>query len=49
MRILSTPFAFLMVTVLSAQVVDRGPYLQTPTDNSIIVMWRTDVNTPTTI
>lgn len=49
MRLLFTPFAFLLVTLLSAQVVNRGPYLQTPTDNSIIVMWRTDVNTPTTV
>ena len=28
-----------------AQTATRGPYLQTPTDNSIIIMWRTDVAT----
>jgi acid phosphatase type 7 len=40
---------FLISTALSAQVVNRGPYLQTPTHQSIIVMWRTDVNTGTTV
>jgi hypothetical protein len=49
MRHLFTPFTFLLSTALFAQVVTRGPYLQTPTDNSIIVMWRTDANTPTTV
>ncbi len=28
-----------------AQSVIRGPYLQSPTDNSIVIKWRTDVNT----
>jgi hypothetical protein len=32
---------------LNAQTVVRGPYLQTPTDESIIVMWRTSDNTAT--
>lgn len=41
--------AMLAVAPSFAQVVNRGPYLQTPTDNSIIVMWRTDVNTATTV
>lgn len=36
-------------TALTAQELVRGPYLQTPTDNSIVVMWRTDVVTTTTL
>ena len=41
-------FLVLLVLVVPftwAQSVDRGPYLQTQTDNSVIVRWRT--NTPT--
>lgn len=34
---------------IHAQSVTRGPYLQLPTHQSIIVMWRTDVNTPGTV
>ena len=38
--------AFLGNTFLHmAQSVIRGPYLQSPTDNSIVIKWRTDVNT----
>lgn len=49
MRLLTLLSIVLLTTVLHAQFVNRGPYLQTPTDNSIIVMWRTDVNTGTTL
>lgn len=49
MRHLTLYPAILLFTALHAQFVNRGPYLQTPTDNSIIVMWRTDLNTGTTI
>lgn len=41
-------FFFLFTCIsgeLFAQTVVRGPYLQTPTDRSIIVMWRTSSNT----
>jgi hypothetical protein len=39
-------FALLLLPVLSvAQTVVRGPYLQSPTPNSIIVKWRTDIAT----
>ena len=38
--------AFLICgTVLSGQVVVRGPYLQKSTPNNIVVRWRTDVPT----
>lgn len=43
--------ALLLLLVISmaptvwAQSITRGPYLQTQTDNSIIVRWRTDVAT----
>lgn len=33
--------AILYFSTLSAQVIIRGPYLQTPTHESIIIMWRT--------
>ncbi|MBC7865038.1 MAG: metallophosphoesterase [Bacteroidia bacterium] len=38
-----TFFAFLFCLTFNfiAQTVTRGPYMQMPTDNSIIVMWRT--------
>lgn len=36
------------ITLISfSQSVIRGPYLQSPTDNSIVVMWRTDQPTDT--
>jgi acid phosphatase type 7 len=36
---------FLVATFIAfAQTVTRGPYLQTPTSNSIIVMWNTSAN-----
>ncbi len=43
--------AFLLLTASTtyAQSVVRGPYLQTPTDESIIVMWRTDLLTATSL
>ena len=37
---------FLLVSLgVQAQTVTRGPYLQFPTDQSIIVRWRTDIPT----
>jgi hypothetical protein len=37
---------FLLITTsASAQVIDRGPWLQTGTPNSIVVRWRTDIDT----
>ncbi|MEZ4916138.1 MAG: metallophosphoesterase [Chitinophagales bacterium] len=43
-------FLFICLShLLSAQTVDRGPYLQSPNHNSIIVMWRTTTNTSTKI
>jgi 3',5'-cyclic AMP phosphodiesterase CpdA len=49
MRLITLCTTILCTSLLPAQSVVRGPYLQTPTDNSIIVMWRTDVNTGTTL
>lgn len=34
-----------VLTQISAQTILRGPYLQTPNENSIIIKWRTDVAT----
>lgn len=43
-------FVLLALPVLSlAQTVTRGPYLQSPTPNSVIVRWRTDVPTDSTV
>lgn len=39
----------ILFSNLSAQVITRGPYLQTPTSTEIIVIWRTDVSTTSTI
>lgn len=36
-------------TALFAQSIVRGPYMQTPTENSIIIKWRTDVATDTKV
>lgn len=41
-------FCFTSIIAFS-QTVIRGPYMQTPTENSIIIMWRTDVNTSTKV
>jgi len=41
--------SILLSNNVFAQTVTRGPYLQTPTDSSIIVMWRTNVNTNTKV
>ncbi len=48
--------AFLIVFLFSffckyiaAQVIIRGPYLQQPTTNSMVVRWRTDIPTATKI
>jgi 3',5'-cyclic AMP phosphodiesterase CpdA len=49
MRLITLCTTLLCSTLLPAQSVVRGPYLQTPTDNSIIVMWRTDVSIGTTL
>ena len=38
-------FLVLMASSAWGQSVTRGPYLQTQTDNSIIVRWRTDIDT----
>lgn len=43
-------FLFISLSqLLLAQTVDRGPYLQSPNHNSIIVMWRTTTNTSTKV
>lgn len=49
MRLLPASAALLTGIVCHAQTVVRGPYLQTPTDGSIIVMWRTDQETSTSL
>lgn len=43
--------ALLVLSMLtaSAQVVVRGPYLQSPTHNSVILMWRTDAASATRV
>ena len=33
---------FLMATILFAQTVERGPYLQIPTPTSMTIKWNTD-------
>lgn len=40
---------FISMSQVVAQTVQRGPYLQMPTHQSIKVMWRTDVNTNTKV
>ena len=40
-------FIFLCNIQLFAQSITRGPYLQQPTDNSITLMWRTNIATDT--
>lgn len=40
---------FLLYLPLSAQSVVRGPYMQSPTHNSIKVMWRTDIPSYSTV
>lgn len=49
MRILHLAMFLAVACGLHAQSVTRGPYLQLPTHQSIVVMWRTDVNTPGTV
>ncbi len=41
-------FLFSSFSVYAQQVI-RGPYLQTPTENSMIVMWRSNVATNSTV
>lgn len=36
--------AFLFGSSVFAQTVIRGPYLQSPTENTIVIKWRTDVS-----
>ena len=36
--------AFLFSNTVFAQNVIRGPYLQSPTENTIVIKWRTDVS-----
>ena len=36
--------AFLFGSTVFAQTVIRGPYLQSPTENTIVIKWRTDVS-----
>lgn len=36
-------------TTTNAQLVTRGPYLQFPTSESMKVMWRTDISTPSRV
>ncbi len=46
------PILFLFIAsfgFLNAQSVLRGPYMQSPNHNSIIMMWRTDINTDTKV
>lgn len=38
-------FSLFIIYYSNSQVVIRGPYLQTPTESSIIIKWRTDVPT----
>lgn len=42
-------FTLLLFFCSNSQVITRGPYLQTPTENSIIIKWRTDVPTTTRV
>ena len=42
MRYILSTLLVLLATVSFAQQVIRGPYLQSPTDSSIVIMWRTD-------
>ena len=49
MRVVASLFVVLAAGTLAAQTVVRGPYLQTPTHESIIVMWRTSTQTGTSL
>lgn len=44
-------FFVLVLSIISvySQTVTRGPYMQSPNHESIIVMWRTDTNTDTKV
>lgn len=42
-------FLIIVSTSLKSQSVIRGPYMQTPTHNSIIFKWRTNQNTSTKV
>jgi acid phosphatase type 7 len=48
MRILLIVFTLVSLQSFAQNVV-RGPYLQTPLDDGIIVMWRSNVNTNSTV
>src|SRR5437867_5312001 len=55
-RILAVSFRGLLVVLgiactsaLSAATVTRGPYLQTGTPNSVVVRWRTDSATDSSV
>lgn len=45
MKILLPILCVFLTFLISAQTITRGPYMQTPTENSIIIKWRTDVPT----
>lgn len=44
-RVIYTTIFLSFLFVVNAQYLTRGPYLQSPTENSIVLKWRTDVNT----
>ena len=46
---LLTVVCILFATSALAQTVTRGPYLQQQDDDSIIVRWRTDIDTETVV
>ncbi len=42
--------AFCFITTIGfSQTIIRGPYLQSPTETTITIMWRTDVPTNSTV
>ncbi|HNR18929.1 MAG TPA: metallophosphoesterase [Bacteroidia bacterium] len=45
----SFDFSLIGNNVPPAPVLVRGPYLQQPTSNSMIVRWRTDINSPSKV
>ncbi len=45
MKLLLATLSLMIVNSFFAQTIVRGPYMQTPTENSIIIKWRTDVAT----
>lgn len=49
MKYIVSLMALFSTCMLYAQVVIRGPYMQSPTHESVILMWRTDVNSSTRV